>query len=66
VGEVLTSRGRGTQPVDPSTRFDDLGLDSLDLAELFILLEERVGRELDPASANGIETVGELVQLREM
>ena len=64
VNQVMSERRADWEPVGEDTRFEDVGLDSLDLAELFIVLEEKAGTELDPASAEGLETVGDLVKLR--
>ena len=65
VKAVVARKKPGEDPqVDASTRFDDLKFDSLDVAELFVGLEELVGRELDPESGKGAEAVGDLVRLR--
>ena len=53
-----------TRPVDAESRLLDLGLDSLDAAELFLLLEEKAGFALDPASAGALERVADLTRLR--
>ena len=45
-------------------RFEDLGLDSLDVAEIFLYLEEQAGCRLDPESAGVLERVGDLVNLK--
>jgi acyl carrier protein len=42
---------------------DDLGADSLDAVELIMSLEEEFGLEIEPAKAEGLETVGDLVKL---
>jgi acyl carrier protein len=60
VNDVLQSRG---VTITPDTAFEELGLDSLDLAELMVALEERVGVELDPASAENVKVVRDLVML---
>jgi len=62
VGKIL-GPGR-EQPIDADSRLIDLGLDSLDAAELFLLLEEKAGVPLDPASAGSLERVGDLTQLQ--
>lgn len=66
VSEVLGDRRRGGGPVDGGARLDDLGLDSLDVAELFIALEKMAGHQLDPASAGAIERVADLAKLRSL
>jgi acyl carrier protein len=42
---------------------EDLGADSLDAVELIMSLEEEFGLEIEPAKAEGLETVGDLVKL---
>lgn len=42
---------------------EDLGADSLDAVELIMSLEEEFGLEIEPAKAEGLETVGDLVSL---
>jgi acyl carrier protein len=64
INEVLGGRGPAGRPVEAEDRLEDLGLDSLDVAELFLSLEAEVGRELDPASAGALERVRDLAELR--
>jgi len=64
VNEVLGIKRQQFEPVDASTRLLDLQLDSLDVAELFMALEDHLGCELDPQSARALETVGDLAGLR--
>jgi acyl carrier protein len=63
VAELLDERGRPVD-VDAGTRLTDLGLDSLDLAELSLALEEIAGARMDPASAETAASVGDLSRLR--
>ena len=42
---------------------DDLGADSLDAVELIMSLEEEFDIEVEPAQAEGLATVGDLVKL---
>ncbi len=63
VREILGT-GRGGAPVEAGSRLVDLGLDSLDAAELFLLLEEKAGQPLDPGSAGELERVEDLTRLR--
>ncbi len=44
---------------------NDLGLDSLDLFELLLSLEEEYGIEADPASLSAITTVGDALSMME-
>jgi acyl carrier protein len=64
VNEVLGIKRQQFEPVGASTRLLDLQLDSLDVAELFMALEDHLGCELDPQSARSLETVGDLARLR--
>jgi acyl carrier protein len=64
VNEVLGIKRQQFEPVDARTRLLDLQLDSLDVAELFMALEDHLGCELDPQSARALETVGDLARLR--
>lgn len=63
VNEIL-GPGRQTTPVQADSRLVDLGLDSLDAAELFLLLEEKAGQALDPGSAGELERIEDLTRLR--
>jgi acyl carrier protein len=47
--------------ITAATRFDDLDLASLELAEMFFEVESRLGMRLDPGEASDPETVGEMV-----
>jgi len=42
---------------------DDLGADSLDAVELIMSLEEELGIEIEPAKAEGLKTVSDLINL---
>lgn len=45
----------------PQSELEDLGLSSLDQAELFLKVEEEVALELDPTVAADVTTLGEFV-----
>jgi acyl carrier protein len=62
--DVLVGQRDGIRRATASTRLDELGFDSLEVAELFAALEDRCGIELDPESAQPLMTVGDLAQLR--
>lgn len=64
VNEVLANKRNRVDDIDASVPLQDLGLDSLEVAELFAALEERCGLELDPDSARSLVTVGDLTRLR--
>lgn len=52
--------------VTPDAKFgDDLDADSLDLVELVMALEEEFDINVDEAELEGIETVGQALQLVE-
>lgn len=48
--------------VKESSSFEDLALDSLDLVELIVALEEEFGAEIPEEEAEKITTVGEAVE----
>jgi acyl carrier protein len=50
--------------ITPDTNLRDLGLDSLERAEIFLDLEDAAGVELDQQSAEGVEVVADLADLR--
>jgi|SRR5580704_1414452 acyl carrier protein len=63
VTEVLSNKRNGTLTVDASTPLDELGLDSLEVAEVFTALEDLCGCELDTEPPRPIATVGDLTAL---
>lgn len=63
INRVLGDR-RGDGRVEADARLEEIGLDSLDMAELFIALEEDAGCQLDPTSAGALERVADLSNLR--
>jgi acyl carrier protein len=63
VAEVLRHKGAGDVAVAPESVLADLGLDSLDLAEALLILEEDEGVELD--EHQGLRTVADLTRLTE-
>jgi acyl carrier protein len=64
VNEVLSHKRGRDALATPSTRLEDLGFSSLDVAEVFVTLEELLGHELDPESGQGMERVEDLVHLK--
>ncbi len=64
VNEVLRTKRTGFEPVDARTLLADLRLDSLDVAEVFMALEDHAGTALDPDSATALRTVGDLAAIR--
>jgi acyl carrier protein len=60
----LDGRGIDASTVVPEARItEDLDLDSLDVAELTLGLEERFGIEIPDEEAEELSTVGEVVTL---
>jgi acyl carrier protein len=60
----VVSRVRGEPAtIAPDTELDALELDSLDLAEVFLLCEEVAGRRLDVDSATRVLVVADLADL---
>ena len=47
----------------PHTELEDLGISSLDQAEVFFQVEETVGMELDATEAADVTTLGEFVSV---
>ncbi len=64
VNEVLASKRPQFESVEARTPLAALQLDSLDVAEVFMALEDHAGVELDPDSARTFETVGDLALIR--
>jgi acyl carrier protein len=64
VTEVLSNKRGGVRTIDASTPLDELGLDSLEVAEVFTALEDMSDCELDTEPPRPIETVGDLATLR--
>ena len=64
VSDVLPARRRPRVALGPDTRFEDLGMSSLDVAEVFVRLEELVGRPLDASEVESTHTIGDLLALR--
>jgi len=67
VAELVRSKMRGKaasdQVIDENTRIDDLGLSSLQFAEVVFTLEDEYETEFDPARAADAKTLGDLVTL---
>lgn len=57
---LVQSKGMDVQEITMESNFQELGLDSLDMVELLMTLEDTVGITLEPDPA--IKTVSDLVQ----
>ncbi|HZV75452.1 MAG TPA: phosphopantetheine-binding protein [Conexibacter sp.] len=64
MNEVLSIKRHQFAPVEAGTSLTELDLDSLDVAEVFMALEDCSGTELDPDSVRSLETVGDLARMR--
>ncbi|MEU6721114.1 phosphopantetheine-binding protein [Nonomuraea sp. NPDC046802] len=55
--------GMDQDEIDPGMRVqEDLGLDSLDAVELLMVLEQETSCRFDIGVANGIATVGDIIE----
>jgi acyl carrier protein len=67
LAELIRREMRGEFPKDvvltEDTSLDDLGLSSLQIAEIVFTLEERIGTEFDPAKAASVKTIGKMIEL---
>jgi acyl carrier protein len=53
----------GDVPSDPSTSFEDAGLDSLAILEIQLEVQQRYGFEIDEAEAANVKTLQDAVDL---
>ncbi|NJQ07289.1 acyl carrier protein [Streptomyces lonarensis] len=53
----------GAHTLDAETRFDAVGLSSLQIADIVYEIEDEVGIEFDPGRAADVKSVGDLVAL---
>ena len=63
VSELLEERGRDFRGIRADTPVEELGLDSLDVAELFMALAEIAGGPIDVDSRHAIVLVRDLAAL---
>ncbi len=61
--DALVEFGEEREKVTPQARFEDLEVDSLDLVELAQIAEDEYGVELSDADLEGLETVGDVIEL---
>lgn len=61
---LLADKKPGSGRVTPDTVLTELGLDSMDAAELLLRLEEAAGVALDPSSAGEAKTVADLAKMQ--
>ena len=63
INEALVSFGAEPGDITPTATLEALNIDSLDLAELSQIVEERFGVELTSSDVTEIATVGDAVAL---
>lgn len=49
--------------LNADTAFDEVGLSSLQIADIVYTIEDEAGIEFDPSKAASVKTVGDLVEL---
>ena len=65
IAKIVSERtGCDISAVKPESKFSELGIDSLDVMELLMNLEEELGTEIEMGE-NKVNTVGDLVKLIE-
>lgn len=64
VQSVMRRRRGHQEEITATTRIEDLHLNSLDIAEVFLQIEEGLGCELDSQSIPDPVVVGDLVKLQ--
>lgn len=64
IANIIAERAdRDASEITLESRFEDLGIDSLDTMDVLIKLEADVGKEIELTEK--VETVGELIQVIE-
>jgi acyl carrier protein len=63
IRKTVRGRAADTLVIEEDSEFADLGLSSLQIADLVYGLEDSLGIVLDPARAADVRTVGDLVAL---
>ncbi len=63
VVDALVEFGEEREKVTPQARFEDLEVDSLDLVELAQIAEDEYGVEISDADLEGLEKVGDVIDL---
>ena len=62
INEHLARTRREWTPATPSTRIEDLGFDSFDVASIVLTLEEATGLRLCLSSTADVERVGDIAE----
>ncbi len=63
VTEALISFGADADQITPEATFEALDVDSLDLAEMAQIIDDKFGVELNGNDVKDIKTIGDLVAL---
>lgn len=63
VVDALVEFGEERERITLASRIEELEVDSLDLVELAQIVEDEYGVELTDADMDGLETVGDVVEL---
>lgn len=63
VVESLETFGADPEAIDRDATFESLEIDSLDLAELSQIVEDRFGIELKGSDVAGVRTVGDAIDM---
>jgi acyl carrier protein len=58
---ICENLGVNMERVTPTTSFQDVGAESLDIVELVMQLEEELGVTIPDEEAEGIKTVGDAI-----
>ncbi|BCL16912.1 MULTISPECIES: acyl carrier protein [Micromonospora] len=63
VQKKLRGKNADEMSLGAQTAFDDLGLSSLQVADIVYGIEDQLGIEFDPSRAADVKTIGDLVDL---
>jgi acyl carrier protein len=63
ITDELVRLGAQREDLRPDAKLTDIDVDSLDLAELAQVVEERYGTKLNGADVSSVRTVGDVVEL---
>lgn len=58
---AIIKKTKGVKEVTRSSTWEELGVDSLDVAEFFMEVENELGVTIPDTEAQGLKTVGEVV-----
>lgn len=58
---AIIKKTKGVKEVSRQSTWEELGVDSLDVAEFFMEVENELGVSIPDADAQGMKTVGEVV-----